>query len=236
MRMEEMTTTELEKELTRNPIVILPIGATEAHGPHLPLGTDSYQPEAIADMLAERIDGLVAPPMKYGHHSSTRNMMGTIGISFDTLRALARDVLESLVADGFKKFVILSGHAGHVHLAALKVAVEELVRTRDVKIMLLTDYDLAWEVSEEMGIRDEDGHGGLIETSRIMAISPELVGEQRGRGRFCDQEYMVVPNPEICYPDGYAGPADMATADLGNKVNDHIVNRLEEIIRRNMGD
>ncbi|NYT12745.1 MAG: creatininase family protein [Methanomassiliicoccales archaeon] len=236
MRIEEMTTSELKKELTKNPVVILPIGATEAHGPHLPLGTDSFQPEAMADMLAERIDGLVAPPIKYGHHSSTKNMIGTIGISFDTLRALSRDILEALVADGFGKFVILSGHAGHVHMAALKVAVEEVVRTSKVKIMLLTDYDIAWEVSEEMGIKDKDGHGGLIETSRIMAIAPGLVGEKRGSGRFCDQEYMVVANPEICYPDGYAGPANEATPELGNRVNDHIVDRLEELIRRNMGD
>lgn len=236
LRIEEMTTSELEEELTRNPVVILPIGATEAHGPHLPLGTDSFQPEAMADMLAKRIDGLVAPPIKYGHHSSTRNMTGTIGISFDTLRALTRDILEALVADGFSKFVILSGHAGHVHLAALKVAVEEVVRKNDIKIMLLTDYDLAWEVSEDMGIKDKDGHGGLIETSRIMAIAPELVGEERGKGRFCDQEYMVVANPEICYPDGYAGPANEATAELGDRVNDHIVDRLEELIRKNIGD
>jgi len=91
LHIEEMTTTELKKEIDRNPVVILPVGATEAHGPHLPLGTDSFQPEAVADMLASRIGGLVAPPIKYGHHSSTRNMVGTIGISFDTLRALVRE-------------------------------------------------------------------------------------------------------------------------------------------------
>lgn len=236
LRIEEITTTELQKELARNPVVIIPMGATEAHGPHLPLGTDSFQPEAVADMLAKRINGLVAPPIKYGHHSSTKNMIGTIGISFDTLRALTRDILEALVADGLRRFVILSGHAGHVHLAALKVAVEEVVSESEVKIMLLTDYDLAWEVSEEMGIREKDGHGGLIETSRIMAIAPQLVGKERGSGKFCDQEYMIVANPEVCYPDGFAGPADKATVELGDKVNDHIVNRLEELIRKNMGD
>jgi creatinine amidohydrolase len=231
-----MTTSELEAELARHPVVILPIGATEAHGPHLPLGTDSFQPEAVADMLAERIGGLVAPPIKYGHHSSTRNMIGTLGISFDTLRALVRDVLRALVADGFSKIVVLSGHAGHVHMAALKVAAEEVVGGGGVKIMLLTDYDLAWEISDEMGVRDEDGHGGLIETSRIMAIAPDLVKEKRGRGEFRDQEYMMVPNPEICFPDGFAGPADKATADLGARVNEHVVDRLEELIRKRMGD
>lgn len=233
MHMEEMTTSELERELERNPVVILPVGAMEAHGPHLPLGTDSFQPEAIATMLAARIDGLVAPPIKYGHHSSTRNMVGTLSISFDTLRALAREVMEALISDGFTRIVVLSGHAGHVHMAALKVAAEEVVRRGGVRIMLLTDYDLAWEVSSEMGIRDDDGHGGLIETSRILALAPDLVKDRRGRGKFVDQEYMIIANPEICYPQGFAGPAEEATAELGERVNRHVVERLEDIIRRN---
>lgn len=235
MHIEEMTTTELKKEIDRNPVVILPVGATEAHGPHLPLGTDSFQPEAVADMLASRIGGLVAPPIKYGHHSSTRNMVGTIGISFDTLRALVREVMEALIADGIRKIVVLSGHAGHVHLAALKVAAEEVVAGGEVSVMLLADYDLAWEVSEEMGMKGDDGHGGLIETSRIMAIAPDLVRDGRGRGEFVDQEHMVIADPEVCYPQGYAGPAEDASPELGRKVNDHVVNRLEDIIRRRMG-
>jgi creatinine amidohydrolase len=232
--MEEMTTVELRNEIKRDPVVILPVGATEAHGPHLPLGTDSFQPEAIANMLAARIGGLVAPPIKYGHHSSTRNMVGTIAISFDTLRALVREVMESMIQDGIRKIVVLSGHAGHVHLAALKVAAEEVVRENDVRVMLLTDYDLAWEVSKEMGFED-DGHGGMVETSRIMAIAADLVREGAGRGEFVDQEFMVVPNPEICFPHGYSGPAEEASRELGRRINEHVVNRLEDIIRRRMG-
>jgi len=234
MYIEEMTTVELAREIERDPVVIIPIGATEAHGPHLPLGTDSFQPEAMATMLATRIGGLVAPSIKYGHHSSTRNMVGTIGISFDTLRALLREIMMSLIEDGIHKIVMLSGHAGHVHLAALKVAAEEVVRSAPVKVMLLTDYDLAWEVSKEMGI-EKDGHGGLVETSRIMAITPDLIREGGGKGEFVDQEFMVIADPEICYPHGYAGPADEASPELGEKINEHVVDRLEDIIRRRMG-
>ena len=235
LRIEEMTTVEFEEALERDPVVILPVGATEAHGPHLPLGTDSLQPETIADMLAERIGGLVAPPIRYGHHSSTRNMVGTVAIGFDTLRSLVRDVLSSLVADGVGKILLLSGHAGQVHMAALKVAVDDVIMEREVRIMLLTDYDLAWEISEELDIRDMDGHGGLVETSRIMAIAPDLVKEERGDGEFRNPEHMILPDPERCYPQGFVGPASRATAALGNRINQHVVDRLEDMIRRNMG-
>jgi creatinine amidohydrolase len=234
LRIERMTTIELSREIERNPVVIIPVGATEAHGPHLPLGTDSLQPEAVADMLAKRINGLVAPPIRYGHHSSTKNMVGTIGISFDTLRALVMEVMESLIADGIRKIVVLSGHAGQIHMAALKAAAEEVVKKSDVKIMLLTDYDLAWEVTDEMGVK-EDGHGGLVETSRIMDIAGDLVGDERGTGTFIDQGFMVISNPEVCFPQGYAGPAEDASPALGRRINEHVVNRLEGVINRRWG-
>jgi creatinine amidohydrolase len=235
MRIERMTTEELRKALTRDPVVLLPIGATEAHGPHLPLGTDSLQPEAMADMLADRLGGLVAPPIRYGHHSSTRNMVGTLGVSFDTLRALVRDVLEALVSEGITKIVILSGHAGHVHMAALKVAVSEVLEKHDLKVMLLTDYDIAREIQGELGVPEDDGHGGMVETARVMALAPELVREPRGSGEFVDQRYMMIPNPEICYPQGFAGRADLATPELGRRINERIADIIESIVRERMG-
>jgi len=235
MRIEEMSAEEYARALGRDPIVIIPIGATEAHGSHLPLGTDSYQPEAMADMIAARVDGLVAPMVRYGHHSSTRNMPGTISIQFDTLRSVMKDILESLIEDGVRRFVIVSGHAGRGHMTALRLASEEVVRKHEVRLMLLTDYDLAWELSEELGCTGADGHGGLVETSRVMAIRPDLVGEERGHGRLVDLGFMVVADPERIYPDGYAGPADRATGELGRKINEHIVERLVAMIREEMG-
>lgn len=234
MKIEEMTAEQLKEALTRDPVVILPVGATEAHGPHLPLGTDSLQPEAIAEMVAKRVGALIAPPIRYGHHSSTRNMTGTLDITFDTLRALIRDVLLSLVRNGFRKIVILSGHAGQAHMAALRVASSEVVRQHSIRLMLLTDYDIIWDLSEELGIPPGDGHGGMVETSRIMAIAPHLVGRKRGSGKFIDQNFMIVPNPEICYPDGFAGRADLASGEIGNRINEFVVDRIVSLIQEKM--
>lgn len=235
MKIEEMTSEQLKEALTHDPVVILPVGATEAHGPHLPLGTDSLQPEAVAEMVARRIGALIAPPIRYGHHSSTRNMIGTLDITFDTLRALVRDVLLSLVRNGFRKIVVLSGHAGHAHMAALRVAASEVVRQHRVRLMLLTDYEIIWDFSEELGIPAGDGHGGMVETSRIMAIAPHLVGGKRGRGKFIDQSFMIIPDPEICYPDGFVGRADLASCETGDRINEFVVERIVSLIREKMG-
>ncbi len=232
MRIEDMTRDEFSAAIDRDPVIIIPLGATEAHGPHLPLGTDSIQPEWVADRLAQRIGGLVAPPIRYGMHSSTRNMPGTIDISFDTLHHLILDILESLVRNGVKRFLLLSGHAGGSHMAAIKEACRRVAMSYGSRIMLLTDYEIADELESQRSVGARDGHGGVIETSRVMHIRPELVKEQRGRGEFISHGYMVMPDPERCFPQGFAGDASQASADLGKELNEYVVRRLEELIVR----
>ena len=179
--------------------MILPIGGTEAHGPHLPLSTDSLQPEAIADMVAERLDGLVAPPLCYAFHSSTRNMPGTISLSFESTVSVVRDILGSLMMNGITKIVVISGHAGSSHMAALRTACADSVRKNDIRLMLLTDYDLARGFPVD---QKGDGHGGMVETARMMAICPEKVRKNDKIGRYVDLDFMIVNDPERSFPDG----------------------------------
>lgn len=233
MRIEELTTKEFAQLVKNEPIVFLPIGATEAHGIHLPLGTDSYQPQALCDALAKEFGGLVAPLVPYGQHSSTRNMPGTIGLRSETLRAFVTDIIDSLVRQGVGKLVIVSGHAGSVHLAAIREAAESAsVRYKGLKLMFLTDYDIAYKYPLPDS-EYRDGHGGLIETSRILALRPELVGKKRPRGRFEDKRFMIVPNPEVCYPEGMVGDATKATAKLGTKINEFIFEEMVRLIKIN---
>ncbi len=222
--------------MERGPVVFLPIGATEAHGDHLPLSTDSLQPEAMAVELAARMNGLIAPPVRYGFHSSTRNMPGTISVSFETLRGLAYDVITSLARNGVGKLVILSGHAGAIHMAALRLACEKAVAEFDIKLMLLTDYDIAAELAAEMEFGLDEGHGGFVETSRVLAIAPDLVKSRRTMGKFVDKGFMIVPDPETCYPQGIAGDPTAATAEKGERINEYIANRLCDLIARNFGE
>jgi creatinine amidohydrolase len=235
MRLDEITTTEFVAKMKENPIVFLPMGATEAHGMHLPLGTDSFQPEALCERLAEEFDGLLAPPIRYGHHSSTRYMPGTIALRYDTVRAVVTDILESLVRNGVDKVVLVSGHAGSLHLAAIKDAAEEAVRGSALHLMVLTDYDIAYKFPLPSNPEYPDGHGGLIETSRVLAVRPDLVRSKRPKGKFMDKDFMVVADPETCMPMGMVGDATLATADLGKEIDDFIFERLSALIHKNFG-
>jgi creatinine amidohydrolase len=187
----------------------------------------------MCEALAQRFHGLLAPPMRYGQHSSTKNMPGTISLSFDTLRSLIRDILNSLADNGIKKMVVISGHAGSAHMIGLKLGAEEVVLKRGVRVMLLTDYDIAYHFPLEI---EGDGHGGLIETSRMMALVPKLVKQARKVGEFIDPQFMVLPNPEANYPDGFVGNAPKATVELGREVNEFILDRLTKMIGRNFGE
>ncbi|MGE4275264.1 MAG: creatininase family protein [Candidatus Methanomethylophilaceae archaeon] len=230
--MEEMTSKEFSEKLEGNPWLILPLGATEAHGVHLPLGTDSFQPQWVADRLGERTSAIVAPLLPYGNHSSTRRMPGTVNLGFDTLRALLRDILFSLADNGLRRFLLISGHAGSAHMTALREACKELVEAREVTVLLLADYDLAQEHGARCGIDPSDGHGGALETARVMAIRPDTVRQEMVRGGFVSPGYRVLPDPERCFPQGMAGDPSKATAAMGQEINLHIVDRLVEIMEK----
>ncbi|MDW5562169.1 MAG: creatininase family protein [Methanomassiliicoccus sp.] len=232
MRLDSLSSTEFAKVMKKRPVIFLPIGATEAHSSHLPLSTDSLQPEYIADAVAERVHGLVAPPLRYAFHSSTRNMPGTIGLGFDTTIHVVRDILDSLIANGADKLVVISGHAGSSHMNALRQACVEIVEEHHVKIMLLTDYDIAKHFPED---QRGDGHGGKVETSRVMAIAPALVSPQDKIGQYVSQGYMIVSDPERSMPDGFVGDAPSASAELGTRVNAFIIDELTREIEKEFG-
>ncbi len=232
--MDDLTSTEFAEAMKGNPIVILPIGGTEAHGPHLPLSTDSLQPEAVADAVAERVNGLVAPPLRYAFHSSTRNMPGTITLGFDTTIAVVYDILRSLVDNGARKLVVISGHAGSSHMIALRQACTYIVgECPEVRLMLLTDYDLAKKYPVD---QQGDGHGGMVETARILDIAPRLVKMTSRSGRYVSHGFMIVPDPESSMPDGFVGEPSKASAELGRQINSYIIDELTSQIRKEFGE
>lgn len=232
MRLDALSSTEFKKVMESRPIVFLPIGGTEAHSSHLPLCTDSVQPEYVADAVAERVHGLVAPPLRYAFHSSTRNMPGTITLGFETTIHVVRDILISLVVNGADKLVVISGHAGSSHLNALRQACVEVVEEFGVKLMLLSDYDIVKRFPED---QKGDGHGGKMETSRMMDIAPELVRPQKKVGKYVSLGYMILSDPERSMPDGFVGDAPSATAELGRRLNSFIVDELTREVKTSFG-
>ena len=233
MYLDTLSTFEFGKRIksNENTVIILPIGAVEGHGDHLPLATDSLQPEYISERIAEdkEFDILIAPPIRYGICTTTRNFPGTISLSFNTFRALIQEILEELCRHGVKNLVVLSGHAGRVHMAALRVAGEAVVEKFDVNLLILSDYDIIYKLAGQE-FPDWDGHAGSVETSRVMAISPELVKETDKTFKVEFPPYRVFKDPEKFFPEGIMGDPPTATADKGHHWNDLVVVELKKLI------
>lgn len=236
LMLDELSSAEFGKIVGRNPLVIVPVGAVEEHGAHLPLCTDSVQPEHIAAKVAAKLPGtvLIAPSIRYGNCVTTRNFPGTISLSTDTLRSLAGDILGELCRNGIRRVVILSGHAGAAHMAALRTAGESVVeRVPDLKLMVLSDYDIAYELRGKE-FDDRDGHAGAIETSRVMAIKPRLVKKRGVKNFERPPRFMVSGHPEAYFPSGVMGDATKASPARGRRVNEYIVRGLAELITQNL--
>lgn len=112
-RMDHMTWPEFKEAKTRP--VIVPIGSTEQHGQHLPIGTDAVLATRVAEDLAERIDGTVLPTLSYGYKSKPLSgggplFPGTIDMNGVTVINQMHDVLSELIADGFTKIVVMNAH------------------------------------------------------------------------------------------------------------------------------
>lgn len=234
-RVDELTSATFASRIKKKPLVILPVGSLEEHGEHLPLGTDSFQAVEVARRVALAFDALVLPPIRYGDCHSTKNFPGTITISFDTVRALSHDILTELSRNGVDKVLVITGHAGSGHMMALKLGAQQAVeRDPELKVMLLSDYDLAYELRGKE-FPEDDGHGGLIETSRILSIRPELVSKARPKGRSTAPRFMVLAHPEEHIPAGIVGDTSRASPKKGRTIDDYVVRRMCELVTENFG-
>jgi len=228
---------EAEKAAEKGKVVILPVGSVEEHGKHLPLCTDSLQPENIAVEVAGKAGCLIAPAIRYGICTETRHFPGTISIGFDSLYSMVCDVLDELVRQGFRRLIVLSGHAGSLHMTALKLAARDVLdkhtkesESRALRIVVLCDYDFAYDLRGKQ-FDARDGHGGEIETSRILAIRPDLV-KGRTEKNFSEMpRFEIVANPKDFWPNGIKGDPSKASVEKGRIANEYIIAKMLALVK-----
>jgi creatinine amidohydrolase len=231
---EELTMKEAERVAEEGKVIIIPCGSVEEHGSHLPLCTDSLQAEHVALSVARKADCLVAPPLRYGVCNSTSNFPGTITITFDSLRGIMIDILEDFVRQGFKRLLIITGHAGRSHMIALKIAAKTVVinhKNEDYgpRIMVCSDYDFAFDLRGK-DFDEKDSHAGTIETSRVMLIRPDLIKGKGKRNYPRLPRFEIVPNPERYFPSGVIGDPTVASAEKGKRINDYVIDQIVKLV------
>ena len=183
MRLSEVTWTDVRDADVD--VAFLPVGSTEQHGPHAPLGTDTLNAVAVAEAAADayeessggpgadRGEVAVAPPVPVGVAEEHRAFDGTMWVSPETFRAYVRESAESLVSHGIDRVVFVNGHGGNVE--ALAEVARRLSRDPDHD-----GYGVAFTWFEAVGDHASDmGHAGPLETALLRATNPDLVREER---------------------------------------------------------
>ncbi|MDX9708618.1 MAG: creatininase family protein [Trichloromonas sp.] len=231
MIIEELTMPEFVAGLEKTRTVLIPFGATEEHGPHLPLATDTLHATEVGRKLAARRPIFIAPPIPYGVCRSTSRHPGTLSIRTETLKSLAFDIVSSLYGQGLRHFVLLTGHAGGTHLSALiDVGEELLVRFADCRVAVLTEYMLASKEGRGLIETEGDAHAGEIETSRILHSHPQLIKGTAAR-EFPDfPAGILVRDKRRCWPGGVWGDPGKASAEKGARLEERVVAALERLV------
>ena len=213
----------------RGAVALLPVGATEAHGPHLPLATDVVIAEAMARAGAERLkargmEALVLPPIAYSVAEYAAGFPGTVSIRPETAAAVIADIARSLAAQGARALGIANAHLEPAHIASLSAAVE-IIRTEKLLPIAFPDVTRKpWALRLTEEFRSGACHAGQYEGSIVLAERPDLVKENIRKG--------LKPNPSSLSkamkegkatfeaaggPEAYFGFPAQATAEEGKR-------------------
>ena len=211
--------TSAEFAAARPQMALLPLGATEQHGAHLPCGTDVFQVDYLADEIARRLPIWRLPTIPITVSHMHRGSPGTVWLSNTTLMAVVKDVVLSLRVQGITRVVIVNGHGGNF---VVRPIIQDLNRDYDDLRVILLEPSLSERVWEEP---PNSIHAGESETSRLLDIAPDLVHMEHAVDTnvpFTQSYLLYAPIKELS-PPGVWGLATKATAEKGRRYHELVV-------------
>ncbi|WP_345154304.1 creatininase family protein [Micromonospora maritima] len=230
---------ELADVVAAADFAVLPVGAVEWHGPHLPLGADLVLAEGFAGESAAPGPGprgVLFPPVAYAAcPGQTRPWPGTVAIRPEIAVGYLADVIEGIVAAGFPRLLVVNGH--DANMSTVRAAMEWVSGRRTASLLLVNWFQLVTpaETAELYGDSIARGHGGAYETSGVLGFAPETVrldavADLPPRPKLpVDHPYVLVesrPDPW----QGWSGHVSLATEEAGRSVRATAGARLREIV------
>jgi creatinine amidohydrolase len=230
--------------------VLLPTGAIEQHGDHLPVDVDIHAATEVCRAVAALDEHvIVAPPLPFGFSAAQTYRPGTITLRSSTLLEVLRDVCTSILDQGFTRLLIVNGHNGNKWM--MGQIVTELPRQPGVFVGGVTYFDLTLDAFTENRVSrlGGEGHAGELETALELHVRPELVLDERAvRYVTPTSAYGFVdlavrgplaggPRPaQPPYPEGVMGDPSVATGELGDQILQAAVAGIREIMAEARGE
>lgn len=237
MKLAELNQAEAREALQRKPVAILPIGATEVHGNHLPLGTDLFLAQALAEKLEQALGAdrcVILPTLPYGQVWSLRATPGTVDIPDPVLVPFLVEIAMSLYRAGVRKFVFLNAHVGNY--PAIKAAMRRVWAQCDMKVYAF-NYPGAEQVIQEV-CTTRRAHGAYfhaceIETSYMLYLCPDKVDMTKAICQYPNfpADFDVTPIPWTEFMDtAVLGDATAATAEKGKAILEQVVANMVRLL------
>jgi creatinine amidohydrolase len=240
-----MTKTEADKQ--PDPIVVLPLGATEQHGPHLPFETDTIIAQGVAERVQQRLpaglDVRFLPAEEVGYSPEHLHVPGTKSLRYDEAVDRWIGIGASLSKAGVRRLVFLNAHGGNSPLMTI-VATELRLR---LKMLVVATSWTRFALPEGLVSPEEKAlgiHGGMVETAVMLALRPDLVDMTKARDFASRQSDFIARFTHLraygphafgwlmsdLSPHGVVGNAAAATPELGNRILDHAATGFVELL------
>jgi len=230
LALHHMNSDEVATILRRDPRILVPVGALDQHGPHLPLGANTMIAQRVAESLSSSLRILVAPTLPYGiPHPDSDTHSGTAGFRRKTFHRAVNELLASWDGHGVTELVVITAQRHEPHLEALLTALTPRASTTVVDLMTL-------DVAEVLEGDPREERGGELETSLILHLAPDLVRTDRIADfnppkeslRKYLQGRVGTPLPEF---RGSVGHPSRASAEKGRKVYERYLQILTRSLR-----
>lgn len=246
IKMENMTWVDISKAIQGgSDKVLFTVSATEQHGPHLPISSDSDCDDVIGEMVARKLGNtLQAPTVRVGCSEHHIKFPGTISLRKSTLKEIVFDYIHSLSLHGFKTIIIIPLHGGNFE--PLKEFKEEIKGKFKLNIIIITDLmgliEVTMKASQKKGISPEEAgaHAGETETSIMLYLKPQYVKMERAQkgfvGKFDEEVANKIFNGGIGVVSniGVLGDPTKAKAEWGKEYLEDIAENITDIIRKEL--
>ena len=230
MYWEQLTTKAFKEQiLGKIDTAILPTGSVEAHGQHLPLGTDNFAPWYFCQALEARYPDrlLILPPIPYGHTWELANYAGTLSVPTDVFTRYVAEVGKAVLGWGVRHIVLMNGHGGNT--PGLNAAMEEIAEHGGEVVLVNWWQDYSRDI---LTVTEGQGHAGEDETSVMLAVTGPLVKMEDASFNPFTPKYKVkaVGLHEKTLRHATTGDGRNGTREKGEKILELCTERMTELL------
>lgn len=242
-----MKSPDVKEYLKENDKIIIPVGSVEQHGPHAPLGTDSFVAQRIAEDVSKETGIMVCSPIWFGWAPHHLGLPGTISIEAETLIDLFFDIVKSLSHHGFKNFVFLNGHR-IVNIPWLQIVGEKCKRHLGIEVKIFDPAYMGKEIIQKLNV-GSIGHAEQLEISQLLYLMPDKIELGKAIDHVPEEKkfYHIDPSDlrdtlnyvpgtkeEIQALGDISGGANgsptKSNSEIGKKIHHHLCSRLKEVL------